>query len=39
VLIAGALGLFFLSGELCDVNIAFDLIIALCITAGLLGAA
>jgi hypothetical protein len=37
VLIAGALGLFFLSGELCDVNIVFDLIIALCITAGLFG--
>jgi 4-amino-4-deoxy-L-arabinose transferase-like glycosyltransferase len=37
VLIAGALGLFFLSGELCDVNIVFDLIIALCIIAGLFG--
>ena len=37
MLIAGALGLFFLSGELCDVNIVFDLIIALCITAGLFG--
>ncbi len=37
VLIAGALGLFFLSGELCDVNMVFDLIIALCITAGLFG--
>jgi hypothetical protein len=37
VLIAGALGLFFLSGELCDVNMVFDLIIASCITAGLFG--
>jgi Dolichyl-phosphate-mannose-protein mannosyltransferase len=37
VLIAGALGLFFLSGELCDVNMVFDLIIALCISAGLFG--
>jgi Dolichyl-phosphate-mannose-protein mannosyltransferase len=35
--VAGALGLFFLSGELCDVNIVFDLIIALSISAGLLG--
>jgi hypothetical protein len=35
--VAGALGLFFLSGELCDVNIVFDLIIALCIAAGLAG--
>jgi 4-amino-4-deoxy-L-arabinose transferase-like glycosyltransferase len=37
VLIAGALGLLFLSGELCDVNIVFDLIIALCVGAGLFG--
>jgi hypothetical protein len=37
VLIAGAAGLFFLSGELCDVNMVFDLVIALCITAGLFG--
>ena len=37
VLIAGALGLFFLSGELVGVNIVFDLIIALSIAAGLFG--
>ena len=37
VVVAGALGLFFLSGELCDVNIIFDLIIALSISAGLFG--
>ena len=37
VLMAGAAGLFFLSGELCDVNIVFDLLIALCISAGLFG--
>jgi hypothetical protein len=37
VLTAAALGLFFLSGDLCDVNILFDLIIAVSITAGLFG--
>jgi 4-amino-4-deoxy-L-arabinose transferase-like glycosyltransferase len=37
VLTAAALGLFFLSGELCDVNILFDLIIAVSIGAGLFG--
>jgi hypothetical protein len=37
VIIAGALGLVFLSGELVDVNIVFDLIIALSICAGLFG--
>jgi MFS family permease len=37
VAVAGALALFFLSGELCDVNIVFDLIIALSISAGLFG--
>lgn len=36
--IAGGLGLFFLTGHGCDVNIVFDLIIALCICAGLAGA-
>jgi MFS family permease len=37
VVVAAALGLFFLCGELCDVNIVFDLIIALSICAGLFG--
>lgn len=37
VAVAGAFGLFFLCGELCDVNIVFDLIIALSISAGLFG--
>jgi MFS family permease len=37
VAVAGALALLFLSGELCDVNIVFDLIIALSVAAGLFG--
>jgi MFS family permease len=35
--VAGALGLFFLTGRGCDVNIVFDLAIALCLCAGLAG--
>jgi hypothetical protein len=35
--VAAGLGLFFLTGRGCDVNIVFDLIIALCICTGLAG--
>jgi hypothetical protein len=36
-LVAGVFGLLFLSGHGCDVNCLFDLMIALCICAGLVG--
>jgi hypothetical protein len=34
--LAGACGCFFLSGEYCDVNVLFDLLIALCLCAAML---